>query len=80
MINHTKGAWKIKKLPITGGLAIYADGELIAGGLTEANAQLIASAPKMAEWIERVTTKQGGWIYQADLDEAKDILAKVEKK
>lgn len=46
----------------------------------EANAHLIAQSPRMAEWLNKVAIKQGGWIYQADLNEAKDILAKAEGK
>lgn len=36
--------WTIKKMPITGGIAIYANEELIAGGLDDANAHLITTA------------------------------------
>lgn len=48
-MNYTKGKWEIRKLPITGGLAIYAGNDLIAAGVEEANAQLIASAPDLYE-------------------------------
>ena len=39
----------------------------------EADAQLIALSPRMAEWIGLII-KQGGWVFQKDLDEAKEIV------
>ena len=80
---YTKGEWKVKKLPITGGLVIYANGELIAGGLEEANAQLIAKSPKMYELLCRLaeigfsTDDENYEALQPILDEARE-LAKAE--
>ncbi|KKN07838.1 hypothetical protein LCGC14_1062910 [marine sediment metagenome] len=42
-----------------------------------ANAHLIAQSPRMIEWIKKVTVKQKGWLYQKDLDKAKEILAQA---
>ncbi len=51
MKNYTKGKWEVRHLPVTKEPVVYAGDELIAGGIIEANAQLIASAPKLVEFL-----------------------------
>ncbi|MBA7498639.1 hypothetical protein ES704_01376 [subsurface metagenome] len=89
-MNYTKGEWEVKRLPITGGVAIYAGNDLIAGGLEEANAQLIASAPdlyealrKCAEAINMLLIKYGNGVLSEEstvYKKAKKALAKAEGK
>ncbi len=50
----SKNDWKVKYLPVSKQPAVYAGNELIAGGVTEANAHLIAAAPthhELLKWI-----------------------------
>jgi len=81
---YTKGEWKVKKdtqkylteIIIAGSGARIAEMNNGWDNTTiQANANLIAAAPRMAEWLDRLI-KQGGWVYQKDLDEAKEMLSK----
>ena len=48
-MEYTKGEWEVRQLPITKEVYVACGAELIAGGLTEANAHLIAKAPRLYE-------------------------------
>jgi len=48
--------WEVRYLPITKQPAVYAGDELIAGGLTEANAHLISAAPELYEALKAIWT------------------------
>lgn len=86
---HTKGEWKWEweggqpTVRLKAGLDLIATvypkiGKKLFAPIdeAEANAHLITASPRMAEWIERIV-KQDGWVYQKDLDEAKEILGLV---
>ena len=79
MNDYIEGEWRVgTKSYMKGQVFIECDGKAIA--LTdEANANLIAQSPRMAEWIGLIV-KQGGWVYQKDLDEAKEIIRKALSK
>lgn len=72
-MTFTKGEWTVKQLPISKEVYVACGTELIAGGLTEANAQLIAKSPRMAEWIAKIS-KQNFVTFPEDRAVAKEIL------
>ncbi len=83
MAEYTKGEWVITRDKKRGYIAVRSIDDTPVCHIysiipnAEANAQIIALSPKMYEYIELIV-RQGGWIYQKDLDEAEEILAKAE--
>ena len=53
-LNYTKGGWEVKYLPNTKQPVVCAGDELVAGGLTEDDARLIASAPLLYEALKGI--------------------------
>lgn len=74
---YTKGEWISKGLIIqcnpNGSVIATANRFPFEEGEGEANAHLIAASPRMATFIQRIM-KQDGWLNQADLAEAKEII------
>ena len=92
-MKYTKGNWKAYLTEINPdrwticageggdiGIATTCLDTTLSSKEMEANAHLIATSPRMAEWIEMVVVTQKGWLYQRDIDEAKKILAKAERE
>ena len=80
-MNYTKGEWKVKQLPLTREPAIYVGNKLIAGGVEEANAHLIAAAPEMYEALKELMDRFNGgtrFPLQSTCDRANQVIAKIE--
>lgn len=76
-MDYTEGEWTIKQLPITKEVYIVCGTELIAGGLTEANAHLISASPDLYEallsalGIMATLDQNKGWV--------KEISSKIQQ-
>lgn len=77
---YTKGDWKVEKLPITGGLSVYANGELIAAGLMDGDAQLIAAAPDLYEACKDAAAVLRNSTDIPKLEEDRYLLSELERK
>lgn len=89
---HTPGPWNINgqdlpNMPETGGVSVFASGEVIATAYRKSDARLIAVAPEMLEAVKALLEfdlegADDGWTYQrrAAIQKLKRVIAKAKGK